>query len=87
MSPASRAGLVKKVMITLTINESWDLFDDQNIEHKINKHPVMTVINGNGIQLGGMSEESMNTRHVDGVACLHTCVHIHAHVPGFPSDL
>lgn len=87
MSPASRAGLVKKVMITLIIDESWNLFDDQNIEHKINKHPVMTVINGNDIQLGGMSEESMNTRHVDGVACLHTCVHTHAHVPGFPSDL
>lgn len=75
-SPVCRAGFRR--MIILIINEGWDPFYDQNIEHKINKHPVMTVINGNGIQLVGMSEEKMNVRHVPGAACLHThrvCAH------------
>lgn len=75
-SPVCRAGFRR--MIMLIINEGWDPFYDQNIEHKTNKHPVMTVIYGNGIQLVGMSEEKMNVRHVPGAACLHThrvCAH------------
>lgn len=40
-------------MIKLIINTGWDLFYDQDIEYQINKHQVMTVINGNGM---GMAE-------------------------------
>lgn len=76
-SSAYGARLMRKVMTILTINEGWDLFYDQNIEHKINKHPVMTVINGNNIQLMGMSAENMNVMHVPGVACLHAHTHTH----------
>lgn len=65
---------MKKVMVILRINEGWDPFYDQNIERKINKRPVMAVINGNDIQLMGMSAENMNATPVDGVACLHTHV-------------
>lgn len=71
---------MRKVMTVLTINEGWDLFYDQNIEHKINKHRVMTVINGNNIQLMGMSAENMKVMHVPGVACLHARTHTHVHV-------
>lgn len=71
-SPACRAGHMEEVMITLIINEGRDPFYDQNIEHKLNKHPVMAVINGNDVQLMGMSEENMNAKPVDGVAYSHT---------------
>lgn len=73
--------MMRKVMIILRINEGWDPFYDQNIEHKINKHAVMTVINGNAIQLMGMSEENRNVMYVHGVACLHTCVCAHTCTP------
>jgi len=68
----------------IIINEGWDPFYVQNIKHKINKHPVMTVINGNGIQLVGMSEENMNVVRVHGAACLHAHVCVLTHLCRLP---
>lgn len=66
--PSVWSWVYEKVMIRAIINGGWDSFYDQSIQHKINNHPVMTVIN-DGAQLMGMSEEeNMTVRHVCGVA-------------------
>lgn len=56
--PCTWSSAYGKVMIKVIINAGWDLFYDQDIEHQINKHQVMTVINGNGM---GMAEGKART--------------------------
>lgn len=85
--PSVWSWVYEKVVIRVIINGGWDSFYDQSIEHKINKHPVMTVINDDGTQLMGMSEEeNMTVRRVHGApaytlafVCTHTRIHTHRH--------